>query len=139
MALLHALNHGELIYANFGISVSELYTSGKSITELAESLRLKEFVKLWKASGLSSELDSATRYTVFAPNDQALSAALPSKTLEELANDKELLRDTLMMHISKGKIVAEAMADKSKITSLDGSGELWVNVINDGEVQLCNF
>ncbi|XP_068682404.1 transforming growth factor-beta-induced protein ig-h3-like [Montipora foliosa] len=111
----------------------ELYTSGKSITEVAESLKLKEFVKLWKASGLSSELDSATRYTVFAPNDQALSAALPSKTLEELANDKELLRDTLMMHISKGKIVAEAMADKSKITSLDGSGELWVNVINDGE------
>lgn len=86
-----------------------------------------------KSSGLSSELNSITRYTVFAPSDQAFSA-LPPGTLEELAGDKELLRDTLMLHIAEGKIVAEAMKDNFKITSLDGSGELWVNVADEGEV-----
>lgn len=108
----------------------ELYTSNKSITELAESLKLNRFVSLLNLTDLSSDLDSSKRYTVFAPNDQAF-ASLSPEALEELANDKELLRDTLMMHISKGKIVTEAMNDKDKITSLGGTEELWVNVIDN--------
>ena len=88
-----------------------------------------------KSSGLSSELSSVARYTVFAPSDQAFSA-LPPGTLEELASDKELLRDTLMLHIADGKIVTEAMKDNRKITSLDGSEELCVNVVEEGEVCL---
>lgn len=115
------------------IFVSELYTSNKSITELAESLKLNRFVSLLNLTDLSSDLDSSTRYTVFAPNDQAF-ASLSPEALEELANDKELLRDTLMMHISKGKIVTEAMNDKDKITSLGGTEELWVNVIDNRRV-----
>ena len=115
------------------VSFSELYTSDKSLIEVAESLRLREFVRLMKSSGLSSELNSIARYTVFVPSDQAFSA-LPPGTLEELAGDKELLRDTLMLHIAEGKIVAEAMKDNFKITSLDSSGELWVNVVDEGEV-----
>ena len=94
---------------------------------------MNRFVSLLNLTDLSSDLDSSTRYTVFAPNDQAF-ASLSPEALEELANDKELLRDTLMMHISKGKIVTEAMKDKDKITSLGGTEELWVNVIDDRRV-----
>lgn len=110
----------------------ELYTSNKNITKVAESLRLNKFVRLFKASGLSSELDHGSRYTVFAPSDKAFSA-LPPETLDELENDKDLLRDTLKLHIATGKIVTEAMKDHSKISSLDGSEELWINVVDDGE------
>ena len=101
---------------------------------MAESLRLNEFVRLFKASGLSVELEPGSRYTVFAPSDQAFSA-LPPETLDELENDKDVLRDTLKLHIAKGKIVTEAMKDHSKITSLDDSEELWINVVDDGEVR----
>ena len=101
--------------------------------EVAEALGLGEFTKLMKASGLSSELDSDTRYTAFAPSDGAFSA-LPSETLEELANNKEMLRETLLLHLAAGKIVTETMKDNRKITTLDGSQELRINVAEDEEV-----
>lgn len=88
-----------------------------------------------KTSGLPAELDSVGRYTVFAPSDQAFSA-LPPETLKELASDKELLRDSLLLHIASEKIVTEAMKDNSKINTLDGSGELRINVVDDGEVSV---
>jgi len=115
------------------ISFSELYTSNKKIMEVAESLDLGEFTKLMKASGLSSELDADTRYTAFVPSDQAFSA-LPKETLEELANNKEILRETLLLHLAAGKIVTETMKDNRKIITLDGSQELRINVAEDGEV-----
>ena len=100
---------------------------------VAESLGLGEFTKLMKTSGLSSELDSDTLYTAFVPSDQAFSA-LPSETLEELANNKEVLRETLLLHLAAGKIVTETMKDNRKITTLDGSQELRINMAEDGEV-----
>lgn len=110
----------------------ELHTSNKSITEVAESLRLREFVRLMKASGMSSKMDSMTRCTFFVPSDQAF-AALPPEKLKELENDLELLRSMLMLHIASGKIVTEAMIDNSKITSLDDSAQLRINVVDDGQ------
>lgn len=101
--------------------------------EAAESLGLGEFTKLMKVSGLSSELDSDARYTAFVPTDQAFSA-LPSETLKELANNKEVLRETLLLHLAAGKIVTETMKDNEKIITLDGSQELRINVADEGEV-----
>lgn len=109
-------------------SFSELYTSDKNIMDVAESLGLGEFVRLMKASGLSSELASDARYTVFAPSDQAFNA-LPPETLEE-----ETLRETLLLHLVSGKIVTESMEDNRMITTLDGSQELRINVADEGEV-----
>lgn len=114
-------------------SFPELYTSDKNIMEVAESLGLGEFTKLMKASGLSSELDSDARYTAFVPSDDAFSA-LPSETLKELANNKEILRETFLLHLAAGKIVTETMKDNKKIITLDGSQELRINVAEDGEV-----
>lgn len=101
--------------------------------EVAESLGLGEFTKLMKASGLSSELDSDARYTAFVPSDDAFSA-LPSETLKELANNKEILRETLLLHLAARKIVTETMKDNKKIITLDGSQELRISVAEDGEV-----
>ena len=101
--------------------------------EVAESLGLVEFTKLMKASGLSSELDSDARYTAFVPSDDAFSA-LPSETLKELVNNKEILRETLLLHLAAGKIVTETMKDNKKIITLDGSQELRINVAEDREV-----
>ena len=115
------------------IFFSELYTSDKNIMDVAESLGLGEFTKLMKTSGLSSELDSDARYTAFVPTDQAFSA-LPSETLKELANNKEVLRETLLLHLAAGKTVTETMKDNGKIITLDGSQELRVNVADEGEV-----
>lgn len=100
---------------------------------MAESLGLGEFARLMKTSGLSSELDSDARYTAFVPSDQAFSA-LPPDTLKELTNNKEVLRETLMLHLASGKIVTETMKDNRKIITLDGSQELRINVADDGEV-----
>ena len=101
--------------------------------EVTESLGLGEFTRLMKASGLASELDSDARYTAFVPSDEAFST-LPSETLEELANNKEVLRETLLLHLAAGKIVTETMKDNRKIITLDGSQELRINVAEDGEV-----
>ena len=86
-----------------------------------------------KTSGLSSELDPDARYTAFVPSDQAFSA-LPAETLKELFNNKKILRETLRLHLASGKIVTETMTDNRKITTLDGSQELRINVADDGKV-----
>lgn len=115
------------------ISLSELYTSDKNIIEVAESLGLGEFARLMKTSGLSSELDPDARYTAFVPSDQAFSA-LPAESLKELSNNKDILRETLRLHLASGKIVTETMTDNRQITTLDGAQELRINVADDGEV-----
>ena len=122
-----------LVYSILLLFLSELYTSDKNIIEVAESLGLGEFARLMKTSGLSSELDPDARYTAFVPSDQAFSA-LPAETLKELFNNKKILRETLRLHLASGKIVTETMTDNRKITTLDGSQELRINVADDGKV-----
>lgn len=113
--------------------VLELHASNKSLIEVAESLSLRQFVRLMNLSGFSSKLESVTRCTFFVPSDQAF-AALPPEKLTELESDLELLRSTLMLHVAHGKIVTEAMKDNSKITTLDEVEQLRINVVDDGEV-----
>ena len=121
-----------LYFIDSFISFSELYTSDKDIIEVAETLSLSEFARLMKTSGLSSELDSDKRYTAFIPSNQAFSS-LPPETLEELKSNKEILRETLLLHLASGKIVTEVMKDNEKITTLDGS-QLRINVAKEGQV-----
>ena len=111
----------------------ELYTSDKNIVEVAESLSLSEFANLMKISGLGSELQgSGERYTAFVPSNQAFSSLKP-ETLQELKSNKEILRETLLLHIASGKIVTEVMKDNQEITALDGS-HLRINVADEGQV-----
>lgn len=111
----------------------ELYTSDKNIVEVAESLSLSEFANLMKISGLVSELQgTGERYTAFVPSNQAFSSLKP-ETLQELKSNKEILRETLLLHIASGKIVTEVMKDNQEITALDGS-HLRINAADEGQV-----
>ena len=100
---------------------------------MAESLSLSEFANLMKTSGLVSELQgTGERYTAFVPSNQAFSSLKP-ETLQELKRNKEILRETLLLHIASGKIVTEVMKDNQEITALDGS-HLRINVADEGQV-----
>lgn len=123
----------QILFTDSSIFFSELYTSDKNIVEVAESLSLSEFANLMKISGLGSELQgSGERYTAFVPSNQAFSSLKP-ETLQELKSNKEILRETLLLHIASGKIVTEVMKDNQEITALDGS-HLRINVADEGQV-----
>lgn len=130
---LYFTDSQQILFTDSFIFFTELYTSDKNIVEVAESLSLSEFANLMKISGLVSELQgSGERYTAFVPSNQAFSSLKP-ETLQELKSNKEILRETLLLHIASGKIVTEVMKDNQEITALDGS-HLRINVADEGQV-----
>lgn len=71
----------------------------------ARTPSLSTLNKLIGDAGLTDTLRGAGPYTVFAPTDEAFKA-VPAKTLESLAQDKEQLKAVLMYHVVPGKVVA---------------------------------
>lgn len=71
----------------------------------AKTPSLSTLNKLIGDAGLTDTLRGAGPYTVFAPTDDAFKA-VPTKTLESLAKDKEQLKAVLMYHVVPGKVVA---------------------------------
>lgn len=71
----------------------------------AKTPSLSTLNKLIGDAGLTDTLRGAGPYTVFAPTDDAFKA-VPAKTLESLAKDKEQLKAVLMYHVVPGKVVA---------------------------------
>lgn len=71
----------------------------------AKTPSLSTLNKLIGDAGLTDTLRGAGPYTVFAPTDEAFKA-VPAKTLESLAQDKEQLKAVLMYHVVPGKVVA---------------------------------
>lgn len=71
----------------------------------AKTPSLSTLNKLIGDAGLTDTLRGAGPYTVFAPTDEAFKA-VPAKTLESLAKDKEQLKAVLMYHVVPGKVVA---------------------------------
>lgn len=70
--------------------------------------------KLIADAGLTETLRGSGPYTVFAPTDDAFKA-VPAKTLEALARDKEQLKSVLMYHVVPGKAMsADLKAGKTK-------------------------
>ena len=80
----------------------------------AKTPSLSTLNKLIGEAGLADTLRGAGPYTVFAPTDEAFKA-VPAKTLESLAKDKEQLKAVLMYHVVPGKVVAaDIKAGKTK-------------------------
>lgn len=71
----------------------------------ARTASLSTLNKLIGDAGLTDTLRGPGPYTVFAPTDEAFKA-VPAKTLESLAKDKEQLKAVLMYHVVPGKVVA---------------------------------
>jgi uncharacterized surface protein with fasciclin (FAS1) repeats len=66
--------------------------------------------QLIKDAGLTDTLRGAGPYTVFAPSDAAFKA-VPAKTMDALAKDKEMLKSVLMYHVVPGKVAAAQIKD----------------------------
>lgn len=71
----------------------------------ARTPQLSTLAKLINDAGLAETLRGAGPFTVFAPNDEAFKA-VPKKTMDELAANKELLRSVLTYHVLPAKVAA---------------------------------
>jgi uncharacterized surface protein with fasciclin (FAS1) repeats len=71
----------------------------------ARTPQLSTLAKLINDAGLAETLRGPGPFTVFAPTDDAFKA-VPAKTLEDLAKDKELLKSVLTFHVLPGNVPA---------------------------------
>ncbi|MGD9774223.1 fasciclin domain-containing protein [Diaphorobacter sp.] len=95
-------------------------TAPKTVASVAaQSKDLTTFNKLVADAGLTSTLNGAGPFTVFAPSDAAFKA-VPAKTLDALKADKEQLKAVLSYHIATGNLTA-ANAKAGKVKTLQGS------------------
>jgi uncharacterized surface protein with fasciclin (FAS1) repeats len=85
----------------------------------ARTPQLSTLNKLLGDAGLADTLRGAGPYTVFAPTDEAFKA-VPAKTLAELAQNKERLKQVLSFHVLPGKVMA-ADVKSGKLKTVDGA------------------
>lgn len=71
----------------------------------ARTPQLSTLAKLINDAGLAETLRGPGPFTVFAPSDDAFKA-VPARTLEDLAKDKELLKSVLTYHVLPGNVPA---------------------------------
>ena len=86
---------------------------------LALNPQLSTFNRLLEQAELKSSLQATGPMTVFAPNDEAFKA-VPAKTLEALAKDKEQLKAVLSFHILPSKLTA-AEVKNGNVKTLQGA------------------
>jgi uncharacterized surface protein with fasciclin (FAS1) repeats len=72
---------------------------------LAATPSLSTFSQLVDDAGLRPSLAAAGPVTVFAPSNEAFKA-VPPKTLESIAKDKDRLAALLNFHVAPGKLVS---------------------------------
>lgn len=78
----------------------------KTIADTAAATpSLSTLNKLIADAGLTETLRGAGPYTVFAPTDEAFKA-VPAKTMDALAKDKEQLKAVLLYHVAPLKLMA---------------------------------
>ncbi len=95
-------------------------TAPVSVTDtIARTPSLSTLNGLISQAGLSDALKAAGPFTVFAPNNDAFKA-VPAKTMEDLNQHPEKLKDLLTYHVIAGKSMA-ADVKNSKATSLNGA------------------
>ncbi|KKN14301.1 hypothetical protein LCGC14_0997440 [marine sediment metagenome] len=67
-------------------------------------------LKAAKIAGIVETLSNDGPFTFFAPTDEAFSK-IPSETLNELLNEPKKLKEILLYHIIKGKMMTSAAKD----------------------------
>jgi uncharacterized surface protein with fasciclin (FAS1) repeats len=78
----------------------------------AQQPQLHTLNKLLADAGMADTLKGTGPYTVFAPSDDAFKA-VPAKTMSELANNKDLLRQVLSYHVVAGKLNAADVSNRN--------------------------
>ncbi len=87
------------------------------------------------AAGLVDTLKGPGPFTVFAPTDAAF-AKLPAGTLDKLLADPAALKDILLYHVVKGKVMAADVTGMTSATSVEGAPI--AIAVKDGKVYLNN-
>ncbi|MCC2675865.1 MAG: hypothetical protein K0R58_2812 [Ramlibacter sp.] len=72
---------------------------------IARDPQLSTLSGLVQRAGLSETLKAAGPYTVFAPTNEAF-AAVPARTMDELAKDPARLKDVLSFHVLPARVMA---------------------------------
>ena len=85
----------------------------------AKAPQLSTLARLIQEAGLADTLRGTGPYTVFAPSDEAFKA-VPAKTMQELAANKELLKSVLTYHVIAGKVTA-AEVKNGNVKTLNGA------------------
>jgi uncharacterized surface protein with fasciclin (FAS1) repeats len=85
------------------------------------------------AAGLTTTLQGAGPFTVFAPTDAAF-AALPAGTVQALLNDIPKLTGILTYHVVPGKVMASQVVGLSSAPTVNGKA-LAITVTN-GQVRI---
>ncbi len=97
---------------------------GATIVRLAsETPDLNTLGTLVIRAGLFDALsDTDTELTVFAPTNEAFTAALDALgiTLDELVSDREALRNILLYHVVEGEVTSD-MLEAGDVTTLNGA------------------
>lgn len=109
---------------------------GKNIVETAKAdKQFSTFVSLLNKADLTSALEGAGPFTVFAPTDDAFKKLDP-KTLEDLEKpeNKSKLQGILKYHVHQGKMMADAVKAAKSIKTMNGA-ELTVTV-KEGKVMV---
>jgi uncharacterized surface protein with fasciclin (FAS1) repeats len=93
---------------------------GKDIVDTAvDAGSFNTLVAAVQAAGLEEALRGEGPFTVFAPTDDAF-AALPEGTVDSLLADPEALGNILLYHVVPGKYLADAVAAKGFLSTLQG-------------------
>ena len=93
----------------------------KNLVQTAKAAgQFKTLVKLVKAAGLAKTLSGDTKYTVFAPTDDAF-AKVPKKTLKALGKNKAALKQVLLYHVVKGSVPAKTVVKLKSAKTVEGS------------------
>ncbi|QDL54342.1 fasciclin domain-containing protein [Rhodoferax aquaticus] len=86
---------------------------------IASAPSLSTLSKLVAKAGLGETLKSGGPFTVFAPSDEAFKA-VPAKTLDELSQNPDKLKDLLTYHVVAAKLLA-ADIKNSDVKTLHGA------------------
>ena len=88
------------------------------------------------AADLAGTLSGDGPFTVFAPNDAAITASLEAMnmTVEDLVADTAMLTQILTYHVVAGEVLAEAVVGMTSATTLQGA-DIAIEVV-DGAVVL---
>jgi uncharacterized surface protein with fasciclin (FAS1) repeats len=85
----------------------------------ARTPQLSTLNRLIADAGLADTLKGTGPFTVFAPTDEAFKA-VPAKTMQELAADKEMLKAVLTYHVIPGKVSA-AEVKNGNVKTVNGA------------------
>jgi len=87
---------------------------------IARDPQLSTLNSLVIRAGLADTLKSGGPYTVFAPTNEAF-AAVPARTMDELANDPARLKNVLTYHVLPAKVTAHEVKNGNVRTVEGGS------------------